>query len=241
MRVRIDFTSEGPIFLSIGYNRSLQGMIYSLLNYEYRDFLHDKGYMIGDRRFKLFTYSRLIGIFKIKGSYIVFNNNISLLVSSPIPQFIEELCNNLIKQYIINLEINKLRVSSITFLKEPSIGHEVFVKTLSPITVYSTLYTRKGKKKTYYYSPYEDEFDDIISENLIKKFELLTNKSMNNRITIEPVRRIREVTIKFKGTLVKGWIGNFHLKGEPELLRVGYECGFGSKNSAGFGMVEVIG
>ena len=27
--------------------------------------------------------------------------------------------------------------------------------------------------------------------------------------------------------------------GSPELMFVGYECGFGDKNSAGFGIVEV--
>jgi CRISPR-associated endoribonuclease Cas6 len=32
----------------------------------------------------------------------------------------------------------------------------------------------------------------------------------------------------------------FTLSGNSELIKVGYECGFGEKNSTGFGMVELF-
>ena len=35
------------------------------------------------------------------------------------------------------------------------------------------------------------------------------------------------------------WEGIPSPVGNPELIQIGYECGFGDKNSAGFGMVEV--
>ncbi|RLI91606.1 MAG: hypothetical protein DRO89_03615 [Candidatus Altiarchaeales archaeon] len=37
---------------------------------------------------------------------------------------------------------------------------------LSPLTVYSTLTTGDGKKKTYYYSHYEPDFEELIDRNL---------------------------------------------------------------------------
>jgi len=35
-------------------------------------------------------------------------------------------------------------------------------------------------------------------------------------------------------------MGIYELKGNPELIRIGYEAGIGSKNCQGFGMFEVM-
>jgi CRISPR-associated endoribonuclease Cas6 len=32
----------------------------------------------------------------------------------------------------------------------------------------------------------------------------------------------------------------FTITADPQLIQLGYECGFGENNSAGFGMVEVV-
>jgi len=45
--------------------------------------------------------------------------------------------------------------------------------------------------------------------------------------------------IDIKGIKIRGVMCPFHAAGNPELLFVGYECGFGNRNSVGFGMVEV--
>ena len=40
-------------------------------------------------------------------------------------------------------------------------------------------------------------------------------------------------------TKIKGTLAPFRLRAPRELMEVGYECGFGEKNSMGFGMVKV--
>ena len=45
--------------------------------------------------------------------------------------------------------------------------------------------------------------------------------------------------MKYRGTIIKGWMGRFVLNGNKKLLKLGYDCGIGAKNSQGFGMVEV--
>jgi CRISPR-associated endoribonuclease Cas6 len=45
--------------------------------------------------------------------------------------------------------------------------------------------------------------------------------------------------IDYKGTKIRGYQAPFTVTGPPELLRIGYACGFGDRNSQGFGMVEV--
>lgn len=242
MRVKLNLYSYTPISLSNSYNRALQGMIYNLLDYEYRNFLHDKGYLFNNRRFKLFTFSKLLGEYIRKGSYIIFKGRVSLIISSPIKEFIENLCNSLLHSENIQIEINKVYVESIEFLREPPITNNAIIYTLSPIVVYSTLFTKDKKKKTYYYSPYEEEFSELITKNLIKKLNVLNNTSMiktDQLIQLKPLR-VREHILSFKGTIIKGWSGRFKIHGSEELILTGYRCGLGAKNSAGFGMIEVV-
>lgn len=39
---------------------------------------------------------------------------------------------------------------------------------------------------------------------------------------------------------IKAWLGIYRLQGEPELISLAYDTGFGSKNSQGFGMFEIL-
>jgi CRISPR-associated endoribonuclease Cas6 len=238
MRIKVTLSSEKPILLSTSYNRSVQGLIYSLLEENFRNILHDIGYVSGKRAFKLFTFSRLFGKFARRGDVIEFDRRVALFVSSPIEKIIEQISKGLVGG-VVQLETNKLRVESIDFLKKPPISSPITVRTLSPITVYSTLYSAEGSKKTYYYSPFEKEFVEIIRSNLLKKAKIL-NVSSSGNFELESDGRQKEIFLSFKGTLVRGWIGNFRLTGDQSLISIGYEAGFGNKNSAGFGMIEVL-
>lgn len=44
----------------------------------------------------------------------------------------------------------------------------------------------------------------------------------------------------FKGTVIKGWTGLYELSLPEPLFQIAYDTGLGSKNSQGFGMVEVV-
>jgi CRISPR-associated endoribonuclease Cas6 len=43
-----------------------------------------------------------------------------------------------------------------------------------------------------------------------------------------------------KQVMVKATESPFTVEADPELIKIGYECGWGEKNSAGFGCVEPI-
>ncbi|MDE0314038.1 MAG: CRISPR-associated endoribonuclease Cas6, partial [Candidatus Poribacteria bacterium] len=45
--------------------------------------------------------------------------------------------------------------------------------------------------------------------------------------------------VDYKGIKIRGVLCPFNVSGSIPLIQTGYECGFGDKNSAGFGMVEV--
>ncbi|MBX6764787.1 MAG: CRISPR-associated endoribonuclease Cas6, partial [Rubrobacteraceae bacterium] len=54
------------------------------------------------------------------------------------------------------------------------------------------------------------------------------------------VRSADQKVLRFKGTVVKGWMGLYELRMPRPYLQLAYDTGLGSKNSAGFGMFEVI-
>jgi CRISPR-associated endoribonuclease Cas6 len=197
----------------------------------------------GKRSFKLFTFSRLYGKFRLNRRSINFEPPVRFYIASSDTHFIQEFAESLLKAGDVHLGTEGIRISSIEVHPNCKFNKEITINTLAPITVYSTLNTRDGKKKTYYYSPYEREFCNLIADNLRKKFKLVYHKEPGRRnLTIEPVngKRVREKIIKYKGTIIKGWMGRFKLKGSPALMSIAYDTGLGSKNSQGFGMFEIV-
>ena len=59
--------SKNPLPMPIQCNHLLQGFVYNnISDHDYRSFLHEEGYILNNRRFKLFTFSRLEGQFKVE-------------------------------------------------------------------------------------------------------------------------------------------------------------------------------
>nr|MDO8081527.1 CRISPR-associated endoribonuclease Cas6 [Candidatus Freyarchaeota archaeon] len=215
-------------------------MIYSNISRELADFLHDKGFVHGKRAFKLFTFSRIIGKPKINDGRIVFEGPVKLYVGSPVERFIKELTTTLVQSGNITIGDTNLSASSVAFPKSPEFREETYVRTLSPITIYSTLYNSQSQKKTYYYSPKELEFSNLLCENAQKKHNILYGKSAEGKLEVEPTRA-KEVIVLYRGTVIKAWTGKYIIRGSKDLMRTVYETGLGGKNSQGFGMFEVVG
>jgi CRISPR-associated endoribonuclease Cas6 len=134
---------------------------------------------------------------------------------------------------------NKVKITSLYFPPEPKIENRAKIRSLSPITVYSTLISPDGGKKTYYYSPFENEFSKIIDANAKKKLYILRKRTIKSSLEIKALNA-REKIIMYKDTVVKGWMGVFEISGPKSLIKTVYDMGLGSKNSQGFGMFEVI-
>ncbi len=94
----------------------------------------------------------------------------------------------------------------------------------------------------------------MLLENLLRKYQVLhgrefpcTSEQFSFAIDHAYVERMngkiqKLITLKegqSDETKIKGTLAPFRLKAPRELIEVGYECGFGEKNSQGFGMVKV--
>ncbi|MEO0181726.1 MAG: CRISPR-associated endoribonuclease Cas6 [candidate division WOR-3 bacterium] len=244
MQVRISFFPEREeITLPIHYNHLLQGFVYHHLEKAIAENIHDRGFPLEKRRFKLFTFSKLYGRFQIQGEEIKFMGQLKWSVASVHTDFLESLVLNLVRERALFIGQNPCVVEGVEVLFSPG-AERMVVKAISPITVYSTLYDAEGRKKTYYYSPFEKEFGRLISENLLKKYAALNGKQVPEDwdVVLKPLRVSArdEKVLTFKGTVIKAWNGLYELSGPPELLKIALDAGLGSKNSQGFGMVEVI-
>ncbi|MGC8893238.1 MAG: CRISPR-associated endoribonuclease Cas6 [candidate division WOR-3 bacterium] len=244
MQVKITFSPEKErITLPIQYNHILQGIVYRHLEKAIADNLHEKGFPREKRHFKLFTFSRLQGRFQIEGEQIHFTDQIKWSVASVHTDFLESLVLNLVREKSLLVGHNPCVVDGVEVLFLPK-AEWMVVRAISPITTYSTLYDAEGRKKTYYYSPLEKEFPRLISENLLKKYEAAYGQKPEENwcLLVKPLRvgARDEKVLKFKGTVIKAWNGLYELSGPPELLKIALDTGLGSKNSQGFGMVEVV-
>lgn len=243
MRFTIALSSENSsIVLPLQHNEYIQAAIYQNLSSDYAAFLHDEGYRIDNRRFALFTFSRILGSYQIWNDrkQIWFSNPVQLIISSPVKEFIRDMAQLLLKDGF-RIGSQYLRVTAME-IQEPRVERdEIVVKTLSPVVAYSTLTKPDGKKYTLYFEPGETDFQRIVSKNLLRKGRLIYGEEIDfSEPQVEPVGVFKRHIVMYKGSVIKGYSGRFRLKGDRRLLQTAVDAGLGSKNAMGFGLVEIL-
>lgn len=240
MRLTITLEPKNTVLLPINYGYLLSSLIYSNLPHN-SVFLHDKGFLNEKRKFKLFTFSRLNGKYLLNNKELAFNGNLNFVFSTAVDDIGNDFARSIIGKESVRLGNADLKVSSVYVHNDPEFDDEILLKMISPLTIYSTLLTSDGKKKTYYFSPYEREFSSLIDKNLRKKYFALNRKQNQNKpLELIPIGRQKEVIANFKKTVIKGWLGIYRIRGDHELLKLAYDAGIGGKNSEGFGCFELI-
>lgn len=244
MRLLLEFSSEKDFVVPIDYNYQIQGFLYKSISPKLARILHDEGFEAGKRKFRLFTFSRILGDYEIKkteGS-IKFLSPFRLVVNSVLNEFIQELAEELLRRKSVRIASQRVSLSSAEVADSAIDRDKVKIKMLSPVTIYSTLSHPDGRKKTYYYSPFENEFGDLISENARKKFLAYHKKTPQGEIRLAPlkVNSGNQKIVSYKETIIKGWTGIYELSGDRELMKMTYDAGLGGKNSQGFGCFEVV-
>jgi len=246
--VRLDVTlgAKGRLTLPIHHNHLVQAAVYRLIEEPtLAEYLHSHGFVWRDRRFKLFTFSRLLGEshFEKEREIIVFSPPVRLVITSPVAFLVKELGKGLLRRGYMRIGSTWLEIAGIASGEQVVRKQEIRVQMLSPLTVYSTLDKPSGRY-TYYYSPFEERFSVLVGLNLAKKYEILYGRAFSGaepvKISAEKITPNDFKVLKYKNTVVKGWLGRFRLKGDPEMLTLALEAGLGAKNSQGFGCCEEI-
>jgi CRISPR-associated endoribonuclease Cas6 len=237
---------SGEIIIPINYNRYVQSFIYKNISPKLANFLHNEGFKYEKRNFKLFTFSRLFGKYRIikNEKKLEFKTPVSFYLSTIYPIIAEEFTESIIKADDMSIGKNRILLSSVEVFMKRINKDNIKIIMLSPAVVYSTLKKGDGGKKTYYYSPFEKEFSELVRKNILKKYTAYYKKKpADDRFNIKPYRVSEKknlITTFYKKTVIKGWTGIYELEGSPELLEFSYCTGIGSKNSQGFGMWEEV-
>ena len=255
MRIRVHLRAPPPIVIPLNYAHQLASVVYHLLGRSssaYSAFLHGQGYGTGDRRFKLFTFSPLFGQPRqVVAEHLRFETTaVTWSITSPVEAFIRHVVQGI-------LSLDQLEIANVTFavaqvetLPEPSFTDEMRFTCLSPLTM---SVRTAGQRWAQYLAPEDPQFAAAVRANLERKYALvqavqgkaaegLAAKAFS--LTFDPHYQARHggrisKLIDYKGTKIRGYQAPLTVTGPAELLRIGYACGFGDRNSQGFGMVEV--
>ncbi|MBP3339315.1 MAG: CRISPR-associated endoribonuclease Cas6 [Lachnospiraceae bacterium] len=239
MKYCLIFKCNDKIRLPIQYNHILQAAILGWIQDEtYTSFLHDEGFQREKRTFKLYSFSQIIGKNHIdrKSGKIVFDDKICIFISS----YIDEMENYIKKSIEANRKLrfgnNELPLDEAYRVDEKY--ESCVVETLSPISIHSTFELPSGKKRTYYYTPSEEDFSNMIKDNLVRKYQAVHGDlPKDDTFEIIPVKgnSMEKQIIKYRGTVIIGWNGVFELKGSTDMIKMALLAGVGARNSIGLG------
>jgi len=247
MQLTVFFHAPSEVVVPVHYSTLLQGLIYrQMQNPALRRYLHEHGFSLEKRRFKLFTFSRLTGrsarFYRSSGS-MVFAPPLHLVICSPISFIIQELGNGFLQQGRVRLGDARLEVKEMSVDSPRVTSGSVRVKMLSPVVMYSTAQAESGRSYTYYFSPFEPRFGELIGANLAKKHLLIHGRRADTEGFVIRPAEVGEKDFKitrYKDTVIKGWLGEYYLSGDPELLQVALDAGLGAKNSQGYGCCALV-
>jgi len=241
MVLKLEFKpiNNEKVDLPVHYNRPLQGMFYNLMSEAIPDY-HDDGTLIDNKKLKLFTFSRIypLSSFKVENKRMKFDGSFIVYFASPMQEIIDAIFKSIESEEVFRVEKNYFTLKKTEMVIESS-EESLLVKTLSPITTYSTIVLPNGNRYTHYFSPYSSDFKKLVEENLKRKANALGIITDEKTITVEPygITEKNEKLLFYKGIIIKGWTGYFMLKGDKELIKLTLNSGLGAKNAQGFGMV----
>lgn len=269
MRVKIKAVTQQPAAIPFNYNYALHSAIYALIeksSQEYSQYLHDKGFINEsvNKRFKLFTFSKLF-FPSAKINKNGFNNvkEINFIFSTPIEQSYEHLILGLFSDQKFYLNVtgkkNNFSVTHVETLLEPEFKSQSKFICLSPIAVSTQREKPNGTLEQHYLdymNPEEREhFIKNIKQNLINKYQTYHNKTYKDntkefQLSFDPTyiakkQGIISKLIHFKkinntSTKIKAFEAPFKITTDPELIKIGYEAGFGNNNTVGLGCMKFI-
>jgi len=142
-------------------------------------------------------------------------------------------------------------ITHVETLKEPVFQEQMNFYCLSPIAV-SVRNNEIHSSKHYldYLNPSErTNYIAALFENMKMKYKTIYREdfagnqkfdfSFDPAYIVKKSGKIRKM-IRFGKSNIVGMEAPFTISAAPELIKIGYDCGFGVNNSAGFGMAEFI-
>ena len=266
MRLKILLKSVDYSPLPINYNYALSSAIYKLLRLgssEFAQFLHEKGFQLDGKSYKLFTFALKLNDYTVSENKLNFiSPYASLFISSPlIDDFVKNIVIGAFKDQKLELysdfQLTNLIIHQAEIIPEPEFIDGSKMNLLSPL-VLSTKKIFKSASSQYYFRYNDDikEINRVLNANLANKYKILHQRVYKGQGVClswdeKYILHHKNNKNKFsKKTTITKSLKNpinivainvpFNISGDPQLISIGYQSGFGEKNSMGFGMTELL-
>jgi CRISPR-associated endoribonuclease Cas6 len=192
------------------------------------------------------------------------SSQVQLVISSPMETFLQHLVTGLFDNGLFRVATAVFEKDIIETLPDPTFTDTMDFTMLSPLML-STVEERqpvaadthsenKASRLRTHFLRYDDpRFEHLLLQNLLRKYEAVHGKpypdeaSLHIEFNPAYIRRregkIEKLLVIKQGepeeTRIKAIECPFRLTAPPELIKVGYDCGFGEKCSTGMGMVKI--
>ncbi|MGJ7028510.1 MULTISPECIES: CRISPR-associated endoribonuclease Cas6 [Methanothermobacter] len=228
-----------PFKIPYNYNHVVSSIIYRrIADLDLASELHSRA------GFKFFTFSQLsIPRRKAYKNFLVSEDGrFHLFISSPNHELIKNLVEGFIDKPEIDFLRRKVQVEYVEFLEPPEFRRNMKFRTLSPIII-KTVRKDNGELRQWDVNPNDLKFYENMQKNLVRKYrEFYGDYDGDEYLKVVPYQssiKRKRIMIPKEGseTYHRAYHMKFRVEGDPRLLEFGYDCGFGEKNSMGFGMV----
>jgi CRISPR-associated endoribonuclease Cas6 len=244
--------------IPINYQYEVSAWIYKTIHFGdpvFSEWLHTHGYCDGRKTFKLFTFSGIQAFpYQIKGDRLIIQAlQASITISFYLDEAAEPFIIGLFKKQEFSIGDSRSRmdfsISAVERLPDIDIRPTMQFKALSPIVI-STL-EPEISKNAQYLDPQHVNYQQLFFRNLLAKYNA-TNKGAHDHeetflgkcgLKILNAPRSKLLLIKAgteQETKIRGFTFDFEITATSELIEMGYEAGFGEKNSMGFGCCSLI-
>lgn len=190
---------------------------------------------------KTYTFSKYLKDARFENGKIILSDSRFLVFFSDsnlvqLIEFYNAFLGQKNKKFSLNQ--NSMILKKVSFVNRVEIlENKILVKMASPLIVRRH---NSETNKDRYFCYDEEEFQDVVIENLRFFLEKIDKKFDINNFEIIPIKCKKVIVTSF-GMKIQGNIGIFKLTGSKELLNLLYLSGIGVRRSAGNGKFEIIG
>lgn len=260
MRFRLSLTPQsGPInTIPVNYQYPLSAWIYITIHngdHAFASFLHNKGFVSGGKTYKLFTFSMLSfpnGGYRIEGDRMHISAGEAILeLSFLAPDATQHFISGLFKRQLFrigdSLSQTSFRVTQVDLLPQPVFTGCMTFRACAPILI--SQHT-DGRRSAAYCKPGDQGYEKLFFDHLTAKFAAAMQSGLIDpdfdkgsdsslcKLRILSPPKTKGIHIKTntpQQTQIIGYLFDFEIEAPPPLIRLGYDAGFGEKNSLGMG------
>ncbi|HEX5154700.1 MAG TPA: CRISPR-associated endoribonuclease Cas6 [Parafilimonas sp.] len=256
MRLQLTLTaSQTHALLPVNYQYPLSAAIYKIIERAdsgYSAFLHNTGYTVNGKRFKLFTFSDLRTPFIIQGDRLLMKaRNATVTICFHVPVAAENFIKGLFMHQQLDIADYKSRVQftvqQVEMLPvQVSTDMPVLLQPVSPLVV-----GKKNERGNYdYLAPGDADYVYWLLHNWKEKCATVYSEdaaAMFQQVAIKVINankaRSRLITIKAgtpEATQIRGFMGfRLEVTAPKEVLELGLNAGVGLYNAMGCGCVGI--